>query len=101
MDAWQIAGIVIVAIGVIIGGSAGIKAKVKKVKAKAAEGLKEMSEAFMASSLLALKGEEVLKKPDITVDDARACWLEMNNAGREWADVFQWAVGIYHDFHPG
>ena len=100
MSTWQIVAIILAALSMVIGGWAGLKAKLDSVKAKAAEGLKEMSEAFMASGLLTLKGAETLQKPDVTVDDARACWLEMRRAGEEWVDVFQWAAGIYRQFHP-
>jgi len=101
MSGWEIARIVLPILVMIIAGSVGLKVWVDKIKATASKGLKELSEAFQASALLALKGEETLKKPDITVDDARACWLEMRKAGAEWSDVFAWAVGIYNSFHPG
>jgi len=100
METWQIVAIVLTALSVIIGGSAGIKVKIDAVRAEAARGFRELSEAFMASGLMTLKSSETLLKPDITVEDAKACWRELRNAADEWGDVFQWAAGIYQRFHP-
>jgi hypothetical protein len=99
MSTWEIVSIVLGVLALVIAGSATAKYWADTVRLHARELLLQASEAFQASALMTLQGHEVLGKPDITVEDARACWLAMRHAWDEWADLFTWATQLYEELH--